>query len=313
MWYCYINDRQYGPVDEQVLRDWISEGRLRPTDYVWTAGMADWKEAGTVPSLLGAGTTESLAAAPAAGGTGGRTPNAELMAQARSLLSGRWGLPIGFSLLLWLLGMAAGMVPYIGGIAQLILTGPLQLGGVIFYLTFARGGAAELGMMFAGFKAFGTALGAYLLMALLILGWALLAALPGIALVIALAAGEALKPEAALSLSILIFLPAIVVIIIKSLAYSQTLYLISDNRTIGPLNAIRKSKEMMRGYKWKLFCLGLRSIGWWLLCVLTLGIGFLWLVPYMAVSYARFYDDLRSAETAAPPQIQIEPVAPNGV
>jgi uncharacterized membrane protein len=50
---------------------------------------------------------------------------------------------------------------------------------------------------------------------------------------------------------------------------------------------------MMDGYKWKYFCLGLRFIGWALLCVLTLGIGFLWLSPYIQVSYAKFYEDLK--------------------
>jgi len=46
------------------------------------------------------------------------------------------------------------------------------------------------------------------------------------------------------------------------------------------------------GHRWKLFCLGLRFIGWILLCLLTFGIGLLWLWPYMGVSYARFYDDV---------------------
>lgn len=47
------------------------------------------------------------------------------------------------------------------------------------------------------------------------------------------------------------------------------------------------------GNKWKLFCLGFRFFGWALLCILTLGIGFLWLFPYMIVSFAQFYDDLK--------------------
>jgi len=52
------------------------------------------------------------------------------------------------------------------------------------------------------------------------------------------------------------------------------------------LDAITKSKEMMRGNKWKLFCLGFRLFGWGLLCILTFGIGFLWLYPYMMVSFS---------------------------
>jgi uncharacterized membrane protein len=50
---------------------------------------------------------------------------------------------------------------------------------------------------------------------------------------------------------------------------------------------------MMQGNRWKLFCLGLRFIGWGILCLLTLGIGFLWMLPYFYVSFARFYDDIQ--------------------
>lgn len=57
----------------------------------------------------------------------------------------------------------------------------------------------------------------------------------------------------------------------------------------------------MDGHKWQLFCLHLSFIGWWLLCILTLGIGTLWLAPYSQNSTAAFYEDLKnqfdSAET----------------
>jgi uncharacterized membrane protein len=50
---------------------------------------------------------------------------------------------------------------------------------------------------------------------------------------------------------------------------------------------------MMDGYKWKYFCLSLRFIGWGLLCVLTFGIGFIWLMPYMQQSLTQFYEDVK--------------------
>ena len=55
------------------------------------------------------------------------------------------------------------------------------------------------------------------------------------------------------------------------------------------MEVLRESKEMMHGNKMDLFLLHLSFIGWALLCVLTLGIGNLWLVPYMNASYASFY------------------------
>ncbi len=52
-WHCYVNGQQYGPVDDDVLREWAQTGRLGPTDNVWTEGMADWAPAGTVGGLFG--------------------------------------------------------------------------------------------------------------------------------------------------------------------------------------------------------------------------------------------------------------------
>ena len=117
-------------------------------------------------------------------------------------------------------------------------------------------------MLFSGFKNFGNALVAYLVMTIFVFLWLLLLIIPGI---------------------------------VAALAYAQTFYLLADNPSLDGLDAIRLSKRMMRGYKWKLFCLWLRFFGWALLCVLTFGIGLLWLWPYMAASYAHFYEDLKQA------------------
>ena len=53
---------------------------------------------------------------------------------------------------------------------------------------------------------------------------------------------------------------------------------------------------MMKGHKMDFFILGLRFLPWAILCLFTLGIGFLWLGPYMQVTYAKFYDRLRLAD-----------------
>jgi uncharacterized membrane protein len=81
--------------------------------------------------------------------------------------------------------------------------------------------------------------------------------------------------------------------IIAGLSYSMTFYILSDDRTLKPREALDKSKQMMDGYKMKLFKLALRFFLLALLCILTLGIGFLWLIPYANVTMANFYDDVR--------------------
>jgi uncharacterized membrane protein len=83
-------------------------------------------------------------------------------------------------------------------------------------------------------------------------------------------------------------------VIIAALSYGLAFFLMADNPKIGIMEALKKSKKMMYGHKWKYFCLGLRFLGWILLSILTLGIGLLWVAPYMYVSYAKFYEDVKA-------------------
>lgn len=82
--------------------------------------------------------------------------------------------------------------------------------------------------------------------------------------------------------------------IILSYAYAMVPYLLRDNPDLNGTDALKRSREMMRGHKWDLFVLDLTFIGWSLLACLTLGIGFLWLRPYTSTTHAHFYEDLRT-------------------
>ena len=73
-------------------------------------------------------------------------------------------------------------------------------------------------------------------------------------------------------------------------------YLMRDYPEIGAREALRLSRELMRGHKWDLFVLQFTFIGWIILSILTAGIGFLWLMPYMATAQAHFYQDLKDAQ-----------------
>ncbi len=301
-WHCHINGQKYGPVDEPTLKQWIAEGRLGKDDLVWSEGMAEWVKLSAVAELSGDATPPSafsMSHTSPPPGTGGSSLGREITAMARNSLSGRWGLPIGFSLLLTLMQMVLQNLPYIGGLAPLILGGPFALGGTIFFLTFTRGGNGDLGMLFAGFKNFGTALVAHLLITLYILLWTLAYSSVGIALLIA---GAILKSDGGnilMKLGFIGLIPGYVIMIMVSLSYSQSMYIIADESSVKASIAIARSKKMMDGNKARLFFLGLRFIGWSLLCVLTLGIGFLWLIPYISSSFAHFHDDLRPVQTEA--------------
>jgi uncharacterized membrane protein len=88
------------------------------------------------------------------------------------------------------------------------------------------------------------------------------------------------------------FLLLIIPGIIKGIAYSQTYFILKDNPNLSPLEAITESRIRMNGLKWKFFLLYLSFIGWAILCIFTLGIGLLWLIPYITTSLAAFYQEL---------------------
>lgn len=79
-------------------------------------------------------------------------------------------------------------------------------------------------------------------------------------------------------------------------AYAMVPYLLRDYPELTATEALRTSREMMKGHKWDLFVLDLTFIGWGILCLFTAGIGLLWLQPYVSAAHAHFYEDLK-AET----------------
>lgn len=186
--------------------------------------------------------------------------NVILMKTARESLKGKWGPAIGTFVIYILITGSAGSIPEVGPVISLLISGPFALGAAIFSLSLSRGQEAKLEQIFHGFNYFGKALAAYLLMLLFIILWTLLLIIPGI---------------------------------IAALSYSMTFYILADDRSLKPEEALKRSKNLMEGNKLKLFYLALRFFLLALLCVLTLGIGFLWLIPYVNITMAKFYDDIK--------------------
>lgn len=81
--------------------------------------------------------------------------------------------------------------------------------------------------------------------------------------------------------------------IIKSFSYAMTPYILIDRPELSLNEAIYESRRLMKGRKFDYFYLQLSFIGWALLSIVTLGIGFIWLIPYMSASYAEFYADVK--------------------
>ena len=84
--------------------------------------------------------------------------------------------------------------------------------------------------------------------------------------------------------------------IIKSFEYAIIPYILADDPTISTKEAFKKANVMMKGNKWRLFVLDFSFIGWALLCVLTLGIGTFFLMPYVNAAAAEFYVELKGMQ-----------------
>lgn len=89
--------------------------------------------------------------------------------------------------------------------------------------------------------------------------------------------------------------------IIKSYSYSQTYFIYYDTYTttgerLRLTDCITASRRLMRGHKMALFVLDLSFILWHLLGMLTLGIGYLWIMPYITTTKAAFYKSIAETE-----------------
>jgi len=192
--------------------------------------------------------------------------NRELRAVARTQLKGKWLAAAALVAVYYILVIGLHVVDIFMGwiipgyIVQYIVGGPLTLGMMAYFLNNARGPQARFGNLFDGFQQFGKSFLLYFLFSLFVGLWSILLIVPGI---------------------------------IKGFSYSMSYFILRDNPEIGPLEALRRSKKMMVGYKWKLFCLYLSFIGWFLLSALTLGIGSLWVGAYAMQSMANFYEDIK--------------------
>ena len=81
--------------------------------------------------------------------------------------------------------------------------------------------------------------------------------------------------------------------IILAYAYAMVPYLLHDYPELSIREAMKISREMMRGHKWELFVLDLTFIGWIILSIFTLGLGILFVEPYQQAARSAFYEDLK--------------------
>ena len=188
--------------------------------------------------------------------------NSELRAASRTTLSGIWMMAALATLVYLLIAGGVSSIPVAGSVLAIIVAYPLAYGFAILFLDlFREGKPIDIGKLFDGFKDFGRVWGTLILVAVYTILWTCLLIIPGI---------------------------------VKSYSYALTPFILKDEPELRYNAAIEKSMRMMNGYKMKLFLLDLSFIGWMILSILTLGIGLLFLQPYMNTARAAFYEDLKA-------------------
>lgn len=89
---------------------------------------------------------------------------------------------------------------------------------------------------------------------------------------------------------------------IKWLSYSMSFFIKLENPGMAPVEAFERSQQMMEGRKMELFNLLLSMIGWILLGLVTCGLGFLYVGPYLYAVLANYYNEIKNQPFITPAQ-----------
>lgn len=145
----------------------------------------------------------------------------------------------------------------------LFISCAVSVGYCQFNLDLVDGSKLNVGSLFSRFRQAKTAVWANILVAVRILVGLILFVIPGI---------------------------------VMMYSYAMVNFVMAEHPEYTAKEALAESRRIMRGNRWKLFCLELSFIGWMFLSALTFGIALIWVVPYQNAAIASFYREA-SADT----------------
>jgi uncharacterized membrane protein len=211
--------------------------------------------------------------------------NAQLKNSAKSALQGKWGAAALATLVMWLIIGAASSIAFL----SLVISGPMCLGFALYLREIKNGNQPKMETLFAGFSSsFMNSMVAGIMISLIVGLGVMLLFIPFVIFLIPY--GTILLFKIAFLIAIFLL---IIPVIILSLPFAMTFFIIADDKNISGLDALKRSWTMMRGHKCRLFGLAMRFFGWLLLGLVTFGIAWLWAAPYFELAFLNFYDDLK--------------------
>ena len=200
------------------------------------------------------------------------SPNLVHMRNAREKLKNNWSTAFLVGLTLIIPTLISESLKAIGsvevggmedislGLIPTLVAGPLALGFSIYSLNLFRNGSADYNNIFDGFKSLGKILGVYFLMIVLVILGMILLIIPGI---------------------------------ILAFGFSMAYFVMIDKPELGIVDTLKESWKIMKGNKTKLLGLSLRFIPWGILGILCLVVGVIFVLPWMQMSYASFYEEIK--------------------
>lgn len=246
--------------------------------------------------------------------------NGELKNRARAVLEAKWMSAALFTFVFYIsiyaitffvvglfTPLGENVVTLVSLLANIILL-PLVFGFTVAFYRMRKENKLEIKMLYKYYDempVWTTMILKYLYLML----WVLPGLIAAVAIILLMAYSNTMSEITMTCIAIIVVFLAMIPYYVKYYSYSMTEYIMTDNPGIKNNEAIEMSMRMMQGKKEKLFVLDLSFIGWAILAVFTLGIGFLFLIPYWYTTRAAFYESLKAELNS---DAEDEPQATNG-
>lgn len=238
----------------------------------------------------------------------------EIRQEARKCLTGKWGkgalATLIFAVISYVISFILNLVPMVGSIASMIISVPLSFGFTVVMMTKLKRGEeiSYLEFFKNGFDKFVKVWQTTLWIFVKMLAPIVVAIVGAVVMAsgITMTAAGSSAGSVLLVLGVIVYLIGIIWAIPRAYSYKLALYIINDNPDMLAKEAVEKSAEIMNGHRWAFFWLQCTFIGWAILACFTLGIGMLWLLPYIQVSTVAFYDNLVGNSTIEAKEVKKE-------
>lgn len=233
--------------------------------------------------------------------------SSQLRTNAREALKGKWGkaalITLVYLLITWVISWLLSFIPAIGSIISFVISLPLSYGLLVTFIKLKRGeevtytGFLTLG--FSNFKriwiVFGNQVLKLIVPIVLVVVFLLVIFLGGVGTGVGVAfesIGTTTGMAGITVVGLIGYIASLIYLVVKGYLYSLSYYILNDNPDKTGKEIVEESERLMRGNRWSFFWLGLTFIGWSILACITLGIGMLWLMPYILVTFIAFYENL---------------------